>query len=502
MTRAPLTIAIDVGTTGARAVAIDLDGRPVAQSRHSYRTASVRPGWAEQNPADWSDGAIAALTVVVQKLGAGRRDVVAIGLTGQCPTVAAFDRDLRPLTAGMLYRDNRAELEAEQMRDTVGEIAMHRRTGHVASAFHVGPKILWLRTHDPVAFAAAATFMQPRDVVLHRLTGRLATDETHANASLFYDLRERRFATDLLATFAIDEGLFPEVLAPWEQAESLPRATARLTGLRQGIPVVIGAADSQCVAHGAGVVAPGAVSEMAGASSCLNSAVPEPLEDLRVTHYSHTVPGMYCTEVGVNTTGAAVDWAVTRLGYRGHRALIADAERGRRRALRQRTGADVRAVAPLFMPYLADGDRDDPTLIAAFVGLSLRHDRAALAYAIVEGIALSVSDSVGVLVEAGSPLTDLRVAGGGARLGPAGQIKADLLGAPVLHLKADTAAIGTAMLAAAVAGHRDRAEATTGSVVAAAARFEPTRRGAEVMAERRAWFEQVRASDTIRREAS
>ena len=109
-------------------------------------------------------------------------------------------------------------------------------------------------------------------------------------------------------------------------------------------------------------------------------------------------------------------------------------------------------AAPLFLPYLGDGERDDPSIRTGFVGLSDRHDRAALAFAVVEGVALGVRSVLQVLEDSGSPLSELRVGGGGAKLDLAGQLKADLLGRPVLHLDLDPAGFGAAMLAAVGAG--------------------------------------------------
>src|SRR5215475_7367586 len=390
--RPPLVAAVDAGTTGARAMAYDLDGRLVAEVRRPYKTSSPRPGWAEQDAQDWADGAVAALRGLAARTRAAG-PIRAVGLTGQCPTMVVADSGGRPLRAGMMYRDNRAVAEARQMRDRIGDEAMHELTGHLPEAFHVGPKLLWIRQHEPEVFARTRLVLQPRDVVLHRLSGVAATDETNANATLLFNLRQRAWDPELLAAFDLDPGLFPAARPPWARAAELPDRAASELGLPAGVPLVIGAADSQCAAFGAGVAAPGPVSEMAGASSCLNSAVVSPLDDLRVTHYSHVVPGCFCTELGVNTTGAAIGWAVNALGYAGFGELASDAERFRRRL--QRGGAGSRGTAaadaaPLFLPYLGDGERDDPSARAGFLCLSDRHDRAALAFAVIEGVSLGV----------------------------------------------------------------------------------------------------------------
>ena len=478
----PVLVAIDAGTTGARAVAVDLDGRVLREARHTYATAVPRPGWAEQDPRDWRGRALDALAELRAALGDTRP--AAIGLTGQCPTIAPVDERGDPVGPGLLYRDNRATAQARSMRERFGVEAMHARTGHVAEAFHVGPKVLWMREHAPEAFAATARFVQPRDVVLRALTGVDATDETAANSTVFFDLRARDWAHDMLDAFGLAASRFPPVLAPWDVAGRLA----------DGTPVVIGAADSQCAAYGSGVSEPGPFSEMAGASSCLNSIVREPLGEPRVTHYSHVTPGVYCTEIGLNTAGAAVRWAVDQLRFESFAEL--DERAARVHAGLRVGGGDPRSAAPLFLPYLGDGERDDPTLRAGFIGVTDRHGRDELAYAVLEGVALGIAETLAVLTAAGAPLDELRVAGGLTRMRALGPIKADVVGVPVVHLEADTAAVGAAMLAAAAAGHGDAAGAAIAGLVDRAARFEP--HPSDALAARRAWFREVRASAAVR----
>jgi xylulokinase len=154
-------------------------------------------------------------------------------------------------------------------------------------------------------------------------------------------------------------------------------------------------------------------------------------------------------------------------------------------------------AAPLFLPYLGDGERDDPTARAGFVGLSDRHDRAALAFAVIEGVALAVRSVLAVLEQAGSPLSELRTGGGGARIDLAGQLKADLLGRPVAHLDIDPAGFGAAMLAADAAGLSGEAGAAIAATSRRARRFTPSGSLSMFERERAAWFDQVRPSAAV-----
>jgi xylulokinase len=448
-------VALDVGTSGARAAAFDLQGRRRIEVRRAYPTVSARPGWAEQDPLRWRSAGLAALAGLVERLGSRRR-VLAIGLTGQCPSVVLLDRRHRPVSAGLIYRDNRAVAEAALIGDRLGAEMVHARTGHLPAAFHVGPKLLWLRRHDPAAWDRAAYVAQPRDWLTLALTGELATDGTHAAATLAFDLRARAWAADLADAIEVPIEWLPAVRRSDEVVGQTGRSARQRTGLPIGTPVVIGGADSQACALGAAVVAPGPVSEMAGSSTCLNAVVREPLPVIAVTHYPHVVGEWFTTETGINTTGAAIAWlADLAFGGRTGRATAADYARIDRAAATSPPGAD----GLLVLPVLGDGERSDPALRGALVGLSLRHDRAAIARAVMEGVALAIADQLDLLRAGGAPPTELRVSGGDTRLATWNRIKADVTGLPVRTVPGDAAVTGVAMLAGiGVGAYRDAAD--------------------------------------------
>jgi xylulokinase len=437
-------VAVDIGTSGARASAFGLDGAPLGEVRRSYPTELPGEGRAEQDAGRWRSAALSALTALVRDLRPG---IAAIGLTGQCPSVVPLGHDLRPLRPGIIYRDNRATVEAQQIRDRFGDARLHALTGHVPAAFHVAAKILWIRVHEPEVFAATRLFVQPSDYVGLALTGEPGTDWSQAAATALLDLRHRRWATELLAGLDLDPGLLPAMRPSWQVIGGLRPALARRLQISPDTPVVAGAGDSIACAIGAGVTAPGPVSEMAGSSSCFNSVVPEPLTDPGITHYPSAVGEYgYVTEVGLNTTGEALDWLAQLFYDRAPRRD--DFPRIERAAAASPPGAD----GLLFAPVLGDGDRDDPDLRGTAAGLSLRHDRSAWARATLEGVAFGVRDRLETLARASTQATELRVSGGGARIALWNQIKADVTGTPVVCIPGDSTAAGTAALAGLGAG--------------------------------------------------
>jgi sugar (pentulose or hexulose) kinase len=285
-------------------------------------------------------------------------------------------------------------------------------------------------------------------------------------------LRNRAWDVEILGALGIDASMFPVPHPSWAVVGQLRPTLVRKFGLTRSIPVVAGAADSLACALGVGISVPGVVSEMAGSSTCLNSIVDEPLTRLDVTHYPHVVPGgRYVTEVGINTTGEVVDW-VADLVYarRRHRAsasefaqLDADAAK-----------VEIGSKGLLFLPVLGDGERDDPTLRGALIGLSLRHGPSQSARAALEGVALAIRERLSMLEAPGSPISELRVSGGDTRLRTWNQVKADATGVSVVIVPGDAAATGVAMLAGLGGGAYADAEQAIRRASAAGETFEPS----------------------------
>ncbi|MEI7743257.1 MAG: FGGY family carbohydrate kinase [Chloroflexota bacterium] len=452
MSARDVLVAIDVGTSGARAAAFDLAGDRFLEVRRPYPTHSPRPLWAEQSANAWISASLASLGELATRLGPAAK-VHGISLTGQCPSIALLDGRGRPLGPGLTYRDNRAEAEADEIRERFGDAAIHHRTGHLPAAFHIAPKLRWIARNEPARWAAARLAVQPRDLVILALTGEAVTDGSHAAATLLHDLRGRRWDPELLDALEIPASLFPRLGRSTEVVGTLRPDVAARVGLPASTPVILGGADSQACAFGAGVVAAGPVSEMAGSSTCLNAVLAEPLDVLEVTHYPHVIADAFTTETGINTTGSAVAWIADRMyGGRRGRATGADYARLDAEASAVPPGADGLA----FLPVLADGERVDPSLRGALTGLSLRHGRAEIARAVLEGVAFDIRAQIGLLSGAGQPVTELRVSGGDARLATWNRVKADATGLVVRTIPGDAAVTGVAMLAGIGAGiYRD-----------------------------------------------
>ncbi len=445
MAEAEVILALDIGTGGARATAYDATGHLIASGHADYPTFYDHPAWSEQNPDDWWAAALAALQQVTAALGS-RYIVRAIGLTGQSPTIAPFDAQVRPLRRALLYQDNRATEEAAEWNARLGgREAVHQRAGHDPAAFYIGPKILWVRRHEPQVFVRTTVWLQPRDVAVYHLTGQLATDWSHAGSTLLFDIATRSWATDIFETLDLAPDILPTAFAPWSVVGEVLPSVAQQAGLPPNLPVVIGGADSQCCTVGAGVLESSTLSDMAGTSTCLNAPVEAPLQDLNIANYCHVVPEQWCTELGLNASGAAFEWLTGILTDSTDDAAFAACE-----ALAGQSPAGAGGL--LFLPYIADGERFDPTLRGGFYGVSLRHGRGDLARAVLEGVAFAIRQHLETMAAAGAPVRAIHVSGGGARSALWNQIKADVAGVPVISVASDATSLGVALVAGTATG--------------------------------------------------
>ena len=197
--------------------------------RRPYVTSTPRDGWAEQDATSWRSSSLSALGALIKQLGE-RHTIHAIGLTGQCPSVVPLDDHGTPLRPGLIYRDNRAVAEAESLNARPSaRKQLHALTGHVPAAFHVAAKILWIRANEPDVFRATRLFVQPTELLALTLTGDAVTDWSMAAASALLNLRERRWAPELVEYVGLEMSQLPVPYPSWSVVGALaPVARASL----------------------------------------------------------------------------------------------------------------------------------------------------------------------------------------------------------------------------------------------------------------------------------
>jgi xylulokinase len=406
-------IGLDVGTSGVKGVAIEEDGSVAAVAEEGYPLSTPRPGWAEQDPEEWWR----ASQRVLAQLPEGP-----IGLAGQMHGLVVLGEQDEVLRPAILWNDQRTGAECAEIERRVGLERLLELTGNRALPGFTAPKLLWLQRHEPDVHARIRHVLLPKDYVRLQLTGERTTDAADASGTLLFDVANRRWSEEVCDALEVPLDWLPSA------HESTEVATA---------------GDQAAGALGVGISAPGALSIVLGTSGVVFAVLPRYEVDPRLHVFCHAVPGTWHAMGVMLSAAGSLAWLreVVRAEYG---VLEAEAARW-----------DPGVEGLLFAPYLA-GERTpyvDPDARGAFTGLSFRHDRGALARAVMEGVAFGLRDSLELLRNLGVDASAGRISGGGARSDLWVGIVASALRLPIERMQLEEgAAYGAALLAGVRAG--------------------------------------------------
>ncbi len=440
----PATIGIDLGTSSVKVVAVDADGRLIGEGSASFPTDSRLPLQAEQNCSDWlkavSSAAAALKESVAQTCGA-ELNPAAIGLTGQLPTLVCLT-DGVPAGPAITWKDGRADEWTSQRIDPKYRAHLYARTGMPIDGRYLAPM---LRYHWGVRIERLTAVLSAKDYLLYALTGRLLTEPSTAAGFGIYDLHEGAFSEDLMQFWNLPHRLLPRIDPANSPAGPLSEEGAALLGLRPGIPVSTGAADSVCASYAMSGLDEHAVSISFGSSAVIIGASAAARFDgsARYLLTPHAVPGWYGREMDLLAAGTGYRWLSEVLGWPDG-------------AIDAKAGESVPGAHGLsFPPYLGGGEQGalwNPRLQGALFGLTVRTSQADIARAFLEGVFFEVRRCVEVLAEA-APVESVMVSGNIVGSASSTQMLADILNRPVGTVAAKSpAAVGAALLARRVSG--------------------------------------------------
>lgn len=443
----PVTIGIDVGTSGLKGLVVSADGTAPLEASAAYPLLTPREGWTEQDPAGWLRAAREVLRELAGGLRARGLEAAALGLSGQMHGMVALDARGEVVRPAPLWNDQRTGAAVAEIERAVPRAELVRRTGNPAVTGFQLPKLVWLRAAEPEAFARVRHVLLPKDYVGFALTGRLATEPSDASGVGALNLGTLGWDADVLGALGLDAGLFPEVVPSHSVVGGLSAEWARGTGLPEGLPVVAGAGDNAGAAVGLGVSSarPGAGSVSLGTSGVVFVPVerPQPEPGGRVHLFAHADGGYHLLGVTLAAAGS-LQWLRDRLAPdAGFDELLAEA-------------ATVPAGSGglVFLPYLA-GERSpqlDPDLRGGWLGLGLAHSRAHLVRALLEGTAFGLADALEAMRPLARPQR-LLATGGGSRSGLWLGLVGNALGVPLERPEREQGpARGAAVLAAVGAG--------------------------------------------------
>jgi xylulokinase len=435
----PHYLGIDVGTSAVKAILVDERQTTIAEADVSLPISRPQDLWSEQDPEAWWQAVQAGLDQLRAKDAAALADVRAIGLSGQMHGAVLLDAANRPLRPAILWNDGRSHREAQELG--AKHPALSRAMGVTPMPGFTAPKLVWLARNEPETFRAVRKVLLPKDYIRLQLTGAIVTDMSDAAGTWWLNEAERNWSDEALAATGLTRDHMASLVEGSQSSGTVDPEVARRWGMRSDVVVAGGAGDAAAGAVGMGAIMDGSAFISLGTSGQLlvTTETFSPAPEALVHSFCHAVPGRWFQMAAMLNGASCLAWAANLL-RRDIGELLRETEAAYRKP------SDV-----LFLPYLA-GERtphNDPHARGVFFGLSPDTQQTDVAQAVLEGVAYSFADAKRALEQAGTPLTQAGIIGGGSRSQFWTRIFASVLNIPVMryHGSDKGPAFGAARLA-------------------------------------------------------
>jgi len=412
-------IGVDIGTYSSKGVIVRPDGSVIASDTQPHGLDMPRPGFVEHD-ADkvWWHDFVTIVRNLLQKTGVKPKEILAIGTSAIGPCVLPIDDHGNPLRPAILYGiDTRATREIKYLERQLGRDTIFKISGLNLSSQASGPKILWIRNHEPEVYKRARWFLTSEAYLVYKLTGKTSIDiYTAASYAPLYNTTMQKWDKQA-ADWITPLDRLPEAYWSYEVVGRVTDEAARETGLAAGTPVVAGTTDAAAEAISAGVADFGDMMLMLGSSVFFIMKTAE----LYKTHNFWTAnfleDGAFSFLGGMSTSGSLTTWFRDQFAQ----MEIADENKGGEDAYAKlaklAAASPVGARGLVALPYF-EGERTpihDPKAKGVWFGLTLKHSKGDIYRALLEGVAYGIRHNFEVMKEEGVHPKRVIAVGGGTK---------------------------------------------------------------------------------------
>lgn len=448
-------LGIDIGTTSIKAAVFAKDGTRLALRSVDY-TLDTDP--LSGNIEFAAEKYVEMCKTVISDLTAECGKIDALSIDTQGETLIFTDESGKPIYPAIVWLDNRATEEAEEIKQKFGNKLVYEVTGQPEiTAGWPASKVLWMKKNKPEIFAKIKKIFMLEDYILYSLSGNFVTEPTIQSSTIYYDVVNGKWWDEMLDFIGITIEQLPKVVK-----------SAETVGEYNGIKVVSGMLDQIAGTLGAGVTDETKISEMTGtimAICVMTDKIPPYNPNSIIPCHLHAIDGKYCLILWSSTAGMALKWFKNQFAENfSFRELDELAEK-------IAPGSDGLTMLPYFCGSTMP--KYNPDARAVFAGINLSHTRGHFARAIMEAIAFTLKQNLEYVGE--DAIKEIRITGGGAASPLWASIKSDVTGKVLKTLsESETACLGTALAAAVGVGDFASLKDAVDSVVKTKKTYEPT----------------------------
>lgn len=329
MKDAAYILACDIGTTAIKTCLFLVDDKIklIESAGEGYPLTVLESGGAEQNPDDWWHAMCVTTEKVLKKAKISPNQVAGISFCSQMQGLVLVDRDGVPVRPAMSYMDQRAREELKKgfgFGPTVSGCNIFRLLKSLyitktVSASVKDPvwKYKWVEANEPENFKRVYKWLDVKEYLILKCTGRFIMTKDSAFATMLYDPRKDRecFSESMCEMFGVNSKHFPEIIRASEEAGKLSMKAAKELGLKEGTPVFGGGGDASLIGVGAGAVKLGSTHIYCGTSGWVSTVEDHMLTDINAM-IGTTVgadEGHYNYFAELETAGKCLEWVKDHL---------------------------------------------------------------------------------------------------------------------------------------------------------------------------------------------
>lgn len=415
-------LGVDVGTNETKGCLVRSDGQFVCSAKREHQLIMPAPGFAEHDPdGQWWADFVSIVAELKHKARIRAEQIAAIGVSTIMAAVTFLDEDDRPLRNSILYGiDTRSIDEARHLTGVIGAEKLMQvcKTSELTSE-SFGPKILWVRNHEPEVFEKTRHITFASGYINARLTGRYAIDKYSVTSAAPMIDNARLDWDDEMCSYVCDRSMLPDVVNSSDVIGCVTKKAAAETGLAEGTPVICGTTDAGAEALSCGVVKPGDTMLMYGSTAFLLHVTGKGgVEPGRLWASPYVLSHYECACAGTSTAGSITKWLKMEMA----KDLVEKEANGGENAFdalfREAEDCPVGSAGLMLLPYFM-GQRmpnPNPDATGLMIGLTLSHTRGHIVRAAFEGIGYNIAEILSLLgLGSDSYRDNVRAIGGGTK---------------------------------------------------------------------------------------
>lgn len=453
-----LILGIDLGTTSVKTAVFTKTGEQLASSVVEYTLLTPETNHVELPCPLYMESIRKGLELLRNQKGVSTQDIKVVGFSVQGETLVFLDENNRPLRNAIVWMDNRAIKQAEELKNRFGNELCYQITGQLSfEPCWPAAKVLWVKQNEPEIFNAARHILLLEDYILHLLTGRFVSEGSLLTSTLYWNITTKQYWQEILDYIGMKKEYLPEIKESGELVGTILPEIAKYLGISPKAQISTGCLDQAAGAIGVGNIRPGIFSENIGAA--LAVCVPtktltyDPNRQMPVHYFA--LPDTYMMHT-FTTGGMCMRWFRDTFGQM---ELELEKSSGLdayymmdKMADRIPAGSD----GLITLPHLQGSMAPDVNLSAkgVFYGFTLKHKKAHFIRSIMESLGYIICRNIEAINQMGLKIEQIRTLGGGSKSEVWNQIKADITGKDLYLTESsqDVACLGAAILAGKAVG--------------------------------------------------